>query len=40
MGPAQGLEWLIAREVERVLDEGRYHSGLSATVQLLGRRRL
>jgi SAM-dependent methyltransferase len=35
-----GLEWLIAREVERVLDEGRYHSGLSATVQLLGRRPL
>jgi SAM-dependent methyltransferase len=33
-----GLDWLIAREVERVLDEGAYHSGLSATVQLLGVR--
>jgi SAM-dependent methyltransferase len=33
-----GLEWVIARETERVLDEGRYHSGPSATVQLLARR--
>jgi SAM-dependent methyltransferase len=33
-----GLEWLVARESERVLAEGTYHSGLSATVQLLGRR--
>jgi SAM-dependent methyltransferase len=32
-----GLEWVIARETERVLAEGTYHSGLSATVQLLGR---
>ncbi|MEO8483221.1 MAG: methyltransferase domain-containing protein [Acidobacteriota bacterium] len=35
-----GLEWIIARETERVLDEGTYHSGMSATVQLLGRRSL
>lgn len=35
-----GLEWVIARETERVLDEGTYHSGLSATVQLMGRRPL
>jgi SAM-dependent methyltransferase len=33
-----GLEWVIVREIERVLDEGRYHSGPSATVQLLARR--
>jgi len=35
-----GLEWVLARETERVLAEGTYHSGLSATVQLLGRRPL
>jgi SAM-dependent methyltransferase len=33
-----GLEWIVARETERHLDEGRYHAGLSATVQLLARR--
>jgi SAM-dependent methyltransferase len=33
-----GLEWVVARDVERVLDEGTYHSGMSSTVQILGRR--
>ncbi|MEO7190867.1 MAG: class I SAM-dependent methyltransferase [Vicinamibacterales bacterium] len=33
-----GLEWVIAREGDRMLAEGIYHSGLSSTVQLLGRR--
>ena len=33
-----GLEWLVAREVEREGREGRLHGGLSATVQLVGRR--
>ncbi len=33
-----GLEWLVAREVERDVREGRLHGGLSATVQLVGRR--
>ena len=33
-----GLEWLVAREVEREVREGRLHGGLSATVQLVGRR--
>lgn len=37
-GELAGLEWIIARDVERVLDEGPYHSGLSATIQLFGRR--
>lgn len=34
-----GLELLIAREADREIHEGRGHSGPSATVQLVGRRR-
>jgi len=33
-----GLAWEIAREVDREIHEGRYHNGVSAVVQLLGRR--
>ena len=33
-----GLEWEIAREVERPLQEGRYHVGPALVLQLLGRR--
>jgi SAM-dependent methyltransferase len=33
-----GLEFEIAREVEREIDEGRYHHGRSATFQILARR--
>lgn len=33
------LEWLIAREVEREVIEGRYHTGRASTVQLVARRR-
>jgi len=33
-----GLEWVIARELEREVIEGRYHSGKSAVVQMLGRK--
>jgi SAM-dependent methyltransferase len=33
-----GLEWEIAREVEREIYEGRFHAGHSAVVQLLGRK--
>jgi hypothetical protein len=32
------LQWEIAREVERDLLEGRYHSGRAAVVQILGRK--
>lgn len=32
-----GLEWEIAREIERDVFEGQYHQGHSAVVQLLGR---
>jgi SAM-dependent methyltransferase len=34
----QGLEWLIARELRREVREGRYHDGLAAVIQLLGRK--
>lgn len=34
-----GLEWLLAREIEREVVEGRYHTGLASTVQLVARRR-
>lgn len=34
----QGLEWDIAREVDREVREGRYHNGMAAVVQLLGRK--
>lgn len=33
-----GLEWIVAREVERDVIEGRYHSGRSRVVQLVGRK--
>jgi SAM-dependent methyltransferase len=33
-----GLELLVAREVERDVQEGAYHAGRSATVQVLARR--
>jgi SAM-dependent methyltransferase len=33
-----GLEFEVASEVEREIDEGRYHHGRSATLQILGRR--
>jgi hypothetical protein len=33
-----GLEWELAREVEREIYEGRCHTGHSAVVQLLGRK--
>ena len=33
------LEWLLAREVERDVIEGRYHTGRASTVQLVARRR-
>lgn len=32
------LEWLLAREIERDVIEGRYHTGRSAVVQLIARR--
>jgi SAM-dependent methyltransferase len=33
-----GLEFEVAREVEREIEEGRYHHGRSATVQIVARR--
>ena len=33
-----GLSWIVAREVRRVVREGQYHDGPSATVQLVARR--
>lgn len=33
-----GLELVLAREVDREVHEGRYHHGMSAVVQILGRR--
>jgi len=33
------LEWLLAREVTREVVEGRFHTGLAHTVQLIARRR-
>jgi SAM-dependent methyltransferase len=35
-----GLTWEVAREVDRVLREGKYHDGLGAVVQLVGRKPL
>lgn len=34
----EGLEFLIAREIERDIIEGRYHKGRSAVVQILARK--
>ena len=34
-----GLEWELARELERDVIEGRYHAGRSEVVQLVGRKR-
>ena len=34
-----GLEWLLARELERPVVEGRYHTGTASVVQLVARRR-
>lgn len=33
-----GLEWIIARQTERSVIEGKYHVGTGAVVQLLGRK--
>jgi SAM-dependent methyltransferase len=33
-----GFEWLIARELERDVIEGRYHTGAAWVIQLLGRK--
>ncbi len=33
-----GLSWIVAREVRRVVREGQYHDGPSASVQLVARR--
>ena len=33
-----GLEWALAREVEREVHEGEFHNGLSAVIQLVGRK--
>lgn len=33
------LEWLLSRELERDVIEGRYHTGRASTVQLVARRR-
>jgi SAM-dependent methyltransferase len=32
-----GLDWVIAREIEREIHEGQYHNGHSAVVQVLGQ---
>lgn len=34
----QGLEWEVAREVDRVVREGAHHDGMGAVVQMVGRR--
>lgn len=39
IGTTPGMEIEIGREVEREIIEGRYHNGLSATTQVLARRR-
>jgi SAM-dependent methyltransferase len=31
-----GLDWIVAREITREIQEGAYHSGTSAVVQLVG----
>jgi SAM-dependent methyltransferase len=33
-----GLEWVVAREIEREVHEGQGHSGMSAVVQVIGRK--
>jgi SAM-dependent methyltransferase len=33
-----GLDWEIARSLERDLDEGRFHNGKAAVIQILGRK--
>ena len=33
-----GLNWEIARSLERDLDEGQYHNGKAAVIQILGRK--
>lgn len=33
------LELIVAREAEREIHEGRLHSGRSATIQVVGRKR-
>ncbi len=38
-GELAGLDLVVAREVERDIQEGRLHSGKSATVQIVGVRR-
>jgi SAM-dependent methyltransferase len=38
-GVSEELEIVIGREVERNIVEGRYHNGMSATTQVLARRR-
>ena len=35
-----GLEFTIAREIEREVVEGRFHSGMAAVVQIVGRKPL
>jgi SAM-dependent methyltransferase len=40
MAELEGLEFTIAREVERDVVEGRYHTGRAATVQLVARKRI
>ncbi len=39
MGELAGLEFLHAREVERDVREGAYHSGVASVVQVIGLRR-
>lgn len=38
VGDMAGLTWIRAEAVEREIREGRYHKGLSATVQIIGQR--
>lgn len=34
----KGLDWQAAQNIQRVVEEGRFHGGLSDVVQLLGRK--
>jgi SAM-dependent methyltransferase len=34
----EGLDLIVAQDVDREVNEGKYHSGLSATVQVVGRK--
>jgi cyclopropane fatty-acyl-phospholipid synthase-like methyltransferase len=36
----RGLDLLVARELQRVIHEGKYHNGLSSVVQVVGRKPL